>query len=271
LWYNTSGGFFILNNDDNENLLVRPAIFEWLQKENERRDKEYAASHGKWDDKKKPYKPKLWASDVGNCARRSALRIQGFKSTVPFEPQSLDYMRIGVILEDETGAALRSKFGDAVIEQMRLSDDNWSGKPDFVLHHGTDNPIIIEHKVTGEKAWYQDGVLPRQPHIGQLVLYWKLYQEKYDIVPKILLFYRAWGHYAEFEILPEPGGVSVVGYVDGVADYRQLKYDPLGEIELLEGYYKSGELPDRLKRKAHGCTFMGKPSCPMYHHCYPED
>lgn len=209
----------------------------------------------------------LWASDVGKCPRKAIIRLSDLAEASPVETRMLQYMQIGLVLEDDTRLALEHEFGDRLDCQLSLRNDVWSGKPDFVIGHGTNDVTIIEHKVTGENAW-SNKALPRTEHVGQLLLYKYLYKKIYNVDPKCYLYYRAWGHYAEFEITRDSEGLLASGEVDGVADIFRLKDTAMQSIQELEDYFYSDELPPVLKRKNDGCTFMGKPSCPYYDYCW---
>ena len=217
-------------------------------------------------------KEHLWASDVGGCHRAAFLRINGGAETVLPDARLLNYMKFGVVIEDETAASLVATY-DNVETQLALKNDIWSGRPDFVIDHGTNNPIVIEHKVTGEKGWWRKE-LPRVKHLGQLGLYGYLYEQLFGIEPRLILFYRGWGHYAELECFLNENSITVTGIVDNEAYLQEIDYAVLKEIALLEEEYKANEngaeLPKKLRYKKDGCTFFGKPSCRMYYHCFDK-
>ena len=226
-------------------------------------------------------KPRLWAGDVGYCTRRAIMRIQGWTKTVDFDLVSKIRMKGGVMWEAETGKALKYTYGaDNVNDQLSLGTVLWSGKVDFVLFHGTPDATLIEHKATGDKWWNYKNGLPKDPHLLQLLRYYQMYQDEFDNIPKLILFYRSWGHYAEFEIHP----VSVTD------QYIKIRYNAMMDDEhkqgwkkiphntqTLEEYYHRNEpgvqnrtlLPTRLSDPDEGCTFRGEPSCKYYYHCYP--
>lgn len=226
---------------------------------------------------KRPYKsgdakPLLWASDMNKCKRKAMLRVTGLTQpeTVPDTKMQL-YFQAGNMWEDDTRVSLQWYYGDTIIDELVLKNDYWSGRCDFVLHH--DNPdeqtVLIEHKSTGGKWWnYQDN-LPKPEHIGQLYTYWHLYQEEFGTTPKLVLFYRAWGHWAEFYITPIfDGYVQIHGWIDGKAMEKRLLLQ-MDETKLeMEEAYDTGELPDRMIDKSLECEFRGKPSCQYYNFCW---
>lgn len=249
-----------------DSLIVKSAIRQHLLDSNEkRRETRRKIVEDRDGDEK------LWASDVGGCHRASILRVRGEVQTILPDSRLLDYMRIGVALEDETGKALEDIYGDDVDAQFVLKNDIWSGRPDFVLYHGTNHPILVEHKVTGEKGWW-DHDLPRHKHLGQISLYGYLYEQQFGIEPRLILFYRGWGHYAELELFINQRTITVTGFIDDKAYLNEIKYPVLDEIKTLEEAYKNRQtdLPKKLRYKKDGCTFAGKPSCNMYYHCYDK-
>lgn len=239
--------------------LVYPAIVQAVNKE-----RAYVSSGPR----------RLWGSDLGYCPRKAMLRVLGYPATIEFSTDAKLKMRAGVVWEDETIAALLDLYGDQrLITQFVLSTPVWSCKVDAVLDHHTDRPVLIEHKAVGDKWWNYKSSLPKPEHIAQLWLYGELYRELYDIPPRLILFYRSWGHYAEFALgsADSPTGLRVEGEIDGIAYTRTLDL-PLAERRAsLERSYASGQLPDRLANREDGCTFRGAPSCAMYYHCHASD
>ena len=250
--------------------VIQSAIDQWLIERNEA----IKVTRANREDQT----PHLWPSDMRSCKRKIALRLRGEKSTVDFEARSLNYMRSGEVMEDETGLALISHYGEPNVDlQHALKWGVWSGKPDFILYHKhkTEQPIIVEHKATGEKSFWNES-LPRWGHVGQLALYNYLYQKLYKVEPRLILYYRGWGRYAELELDIGEKNVTIHGYIDGVADLQVMEYNVKAEIDELEKMYQNvttdenHPLPDKLRYKKDGCTFFGRPSCPMYYHCYAK-
>lgn len=217
--------------------------------------------------------PKLWASDMGKCPRKAILRVTGLAqpSVLPDTKMQL-YFQAGNMWEDDTARALRWKYGAALTEQLVLKDEAWSGKCDFALYHGDDSrqPVLIEHKAKGDKWWNYKGELPQSDHVGQLYIYRHLYKKLYNREPKLVLFYRSWGHYAEFYLDIGEDHISIHGTIDGEAVALRRSVDLSSMRQELEQYYVTGEVPPRLADKEAGCTFQGKPSCPYYHFCWPK-
>ncbi len=240
---------------------IQHAIESWITREQE----PYASEE----------KPRLWASDMNKCARKALVRVTHLaKETVKPTTQMQLYFQAGNMWEDDTAAALRWHYGEALQEQLVLKDDIWSGKCDFALHHGDDSQqtVLIEHKAKGDKWWNYNDALPQNDHIGQLYIYWYLYKKIYGVEPKLVLFYRTWGHYAEFYIEPQPdGAVMIHGTIDGQAVVKRKGLRLHAVREELEIYYTTGEVPPRLLDKSEGCTFKGQPSCAYYHYCWGVD
>jgi hypothetical protein len=214
-------------------------------------------------------KPKLWGSELGGCLRKAMLRVQGYEPTIEFSLDAKEAMHNGVMFEDDTLQALRDVYGDkAVIDQLALGDNLWSCKADFVLWHGTKNVTIIEHKAVGDKWWNYNNGFPKPEHCLQIWLYGYLYKKKFNVQPRLVLFYRSWGNYAELELKEEKGLIRAVGEMNG-DPYQKLI--PLWADEIrqeAERLYANNELAEKLEDREGGCTFRGKPSCPMYYHCW---
>lgn len=247
--------------------IVHDACNIYLRNKKDSQDLEYAArKRGPWK------KGNLWSSDTGNCHRKAILRVTGTSGSDFFNDKSLGYMNTGVITEDETALALKYVYGDRLETQVELKYNMWSGKVDFGIDVGRENPILIEHKTTSEKAFDTDSKteLPKHPHIGQTISYYWMYERIYGVKPKMLIFYKAWGNFAEFELIPDGDNIQILSNVNGVLDAVVYKYNVEAEINELMQWYDSTELPPRLDKQYKGCTFLGKPSCQFYNTCWGE-
>ncbi len=244
------------------NTIIRSALINRLQQE-----RDYRSSS----------KPRLWASEAGGCARKAMLRIQGFQPTREFPIEAKEAMQNGVMFEADTEDALRLTYNGRLSTQVYLVNDQWSCKADFILDIGSAHPTIIEHKAQGEKWWNFQGSIPKHEHLVQILLYRHLYQEKYGVTPKLILFYRSWGHYAELEITTFDDyvdgvmRVQALGEMDGEPYHKVVALDPEQLRHHLEHLYTENILPERFPTKQEGlCTFKGRPSCPMYGHCWSD-
>jgi hypothetical protein len=216
-------------------------------------------------------KPLLWASDMNKCQRNAMLRVTSLaEPTIQPDTKMQLYFQAGNMWEDDTLASLRWYYGDDLTDQLVLKNDTWSGKCDFALYHddADKQTVLIEHKAKGDKWWNYNDQLPQSDHVGQLYIYWHLYKKLYGSEPKLVLFYRTWGHYAEFYIEPQLGYIDIHGEIDGQAVVKRYTTDLAGVRQEMERYYTNGELPPRLLDKEEGCTFRGKPSCPFYDYCW---
>jgi hypothetical protein len=217
-------------------------------------------------------KPRLWASEVGGCLRKAMLRIKGFKPTLEFPLKSLEAMHNGVILENDTLAALKAAYGADVTGQVWLGNDMWSCYADFVMFHQQPHAAIIEHKATGDKWWNFNNELPKESHVVQLSLYKYLYKSMFNIDPQVLLYYRSWGHYAELEVQPREDHVEIAGIMDDADFYKRIAIDVDGLRLAAEAAFLAGEIPPAFPRPLDGaCTFQHAPSCPMYGHCWSQE
>lgn len=252
-------------------LVVEPAINEWLIANEKQRTLDRI-------ERKTNDAPTIWPSDMGGCHRKTALRVTGHTSTLPPSYDGLRYMRTGEAIEDETAAAMVHYYGrENVTLQLALKYKHWSGKPDFVLYHDNPDktPVIIEHKATGEKSFHNEGTIPRWKHIGQLALYGYLYKKIYNVTPELLLYYRGWGDYAEIRLTVVGETIELYGVSNNKPIIKVINYDVHKEIKIIERVYENAitgkSMPDRLDKKSDGCSWMGRPSCDFYYHCYPEE
>ena len=220
-------------------------------------------------------KPRLWPTDMHTCGRRAMLRLMGVKPTNQPNTVSRNRFKQGNALEDDTLEALRAKYEPAtpIETQLWLNYGRWSGRPDFVLGHGTGKVTIIEHKATGDKWFDYDESLPREEHLGQAWLYWWMYQKCYAIAPMVVIFYRAWSDWAEFylDYNPDEDLIQVNGWVNGVAEFRNPSLKPNAKRIEMEQMVRSGELPPRLTDKKQGCTYGSGNYCKYYDHCWRQE
>jgi hypothetical protein len=219
---------------------------------------------------------RLWGSEMGQCPRKTALRLNGVAETHPFEPATRRVMAQGVASEAETGRALAWEFGKRLHQQVALQSDCWSGKLDFVLDHASPHATIIEHKATSDYAF---SGLPRQSHVEQLWLYGELYRQTYGYKPALVLFYRGWSKALELTLVEEGGDLVVLGgekesYYYELNTLWERKYQA-EQLYRAWGHTKSLEaalLPPRLDKPKQGCTFSnGKIACAYYGHCWPSE
>lgn len=214
-------------------------------------------------------KPRLWGSELGGCLRKAMLRVQGYEPTLEFPIEAKEAMHNGIMFEADTLQALKQTYGEKnVLEQLALGDNLWSCKADFVLWHGTPNGTIIEHKAVGEKWWNYNNSLPKPEHCLQVWLYGYLYKKKFNVQPRLLLFYRSWGNYAELEITDHKAYLQADGTMNGAAFSKKVTVWADEIRQEAERLYLANDVPGRLEDREDGCTFRGKPSCPMYFHCY---
>lgn len=245
--------------------MIHEAYTEYLRFLQTENDKQHATKRSKFT------KGSLWPSDVAKCHRAAILRVTGIPGRSLFSTQSLNYMNSGVIQEAETGNALRHVYNNRLTEQLELRYQMWSGKVDFAIDVDKAKPILIEHKMTSEKHWDNDAKteLPKREHVGQVMTYYWLYKNIYGVEPQVILYYYAWGNYAEFILSPFKNKIKVEANVNGVIDITTLDYDVVAEIEaLMKAYDNPTNLPPKLDKQYKGCTFNGKPSCQFYHECW---
>ena len=244
------------------NFSVRSAVLAYLnQKERESKEAYEAKGHRE---------PKLWASNLGKCPRKAIMRIEGYEDTIDLPLRVREVMRAGVMWEEETEKALLSSLSGSILCNEPLDNEFWSGKADFIIL-GHKPPIIVEHKATGGKWFDFQKSLPKNEHILQLCLYGYLYELIFEEKPILVLFYRAFGEWAEFVVEPQENTILVEGKVSGYKRSNVLDVDFHGLRKELEGYYVDRtSLPPRLKDMKKGCLFKKEPSCQYFHHCWPD-
>ncbi len=188
-------------------------------------------------------------------------------------------MNDGNVFEASTLALLEAHFGkENVLAQLPLKDEHWSGKTDMIIYHKTPKVIIVEHKATGDKWFDYKQSLPHEDHVFQLAKYKNMYFAQFGFVPKLILYYRSWGQWAEFELDVQPEQIVCDGVI--FANNKQFEREVIVPINLdayvkkLEWYYDKNKLPHRVAKEDQekaGCTFKGEPSCGFFNHCWPKE
>jgi hypothetical protein len=240
---------------------ARKQFLTWQEQENKRKRSKVKS------------KPALWPSDLLSCKRKAAHHLIGSEPTLDFNYQSLSYMDGGNVSEDATARAMEHVYNAK--QNVTLRNGVWSGKADFIINFKQADPIIVEHKATGERKFKDSKQLPRREHVAQLSLYGYLYEQIYGVKPKLVLYYKGWGHFADFTLDVQATRINVSGLIDDYFVSKNLRIDIQKEIEDLEWVYRDAmagkPLPDRLANKNSGCSFMGRPSCSYYYNCYPDE
>ena len=162
--------------------------------------------------------------------------------TAEFDTATRIKMEYGNAFESVTGNALQHAH-PGVQRNFPLWNEYWSGYADFVIGRHTDRPVIIEHKATGDKWFDYKQSLPRSAHLCQLWMYGRLYQEMYQVEPELILYYAAWGSYAEFRIREEGGMVVAEGEINGEPATRLRRISPDDLRREMEHYFKTRTVP----------------------------
>jgi hypothetical protein len=186
----------------------------------------------------------LYVSDLGAHPYKAMARIL-HGETAEFDTDTRIKMNYGNAFEAETLRAMQRTYPN-VQTQFPLYNRVWSGYADFVMGHTWERPVIIEHKATGDKWFDYKQSLPRAAHLCQLWMYGQLYQETYGVEPDLVLYYVAWGSYAEFRVYEdkERGVMVADGRINGTTLTRQRLISPANLRRELEHYFKMGTLPD---------------------------
>ena len=234
----------------------------------------------------------LYVSSFGRCVREVMLKAANipYDEGWQFPPRVRDVMSLGNAYEDDTAKHIKKLVGEGNFStQDRLRNDIWSGKKDYDIKgigpdpvtgepRPLERPIIVEHKATGDKWWDYNASLPKREHVAQTWLYGELYHELHGVRPRLILFYRSWGHKAEFDITYDAvtSTVGVKGTIDGKQVNRSFLENYPGRRMLFESAFKmvkSGRPvfpppPPGSPCDACGCTFKGAPSCSFYKTCW---
>lgn len=187
----------------------------------------------------------LYVSDLGRHPYLAMARVL-HGETADFPVETRIKMNYGNAFEAETLRALQHRF-PGVQTQFPLYDDIWSGYADFFVQdceNGRCTPTIIEHKATGDQWFDYKQSLPRAAHVCQLWMYGHLYTKTHSVAPNLVLYYVAWGNYAEFTLREEVGMIIADGAVNGMPSSRVLGISPNNLRKELEFYYNARLLPD---------------------------
>jgi len=191
----------------------------------------------------------------------------GYKSKWEPPLELREKFRYGIIMEDETAHALKGVYGDQLVTQFPLRTKQWSGKADMVISPDSHSPILIEHKATNDSSLGQySQYIPRDAHVAQLVLYGQLFSELYDKDTHLILVYRSWSHYAEFEVEDRGDFVFCKGELDGNDYQKDIPINVTKAREYLEKHFALQQLPDY--KKLDECEFQGVPSCGYHEMCH---
>lgn len=195
---------------------------------------------------RKPHR-ELYVSDLGQHPYKAMSRIMGIERP-GFDDETLVKMQSGNALEDDTIQALQWAYGK-VSTQVPLFNEYWSGYADAVLNHLSNEAVIIEHKAVGDQWFDYKESLPRSSHVCQTWLYQQIYNERFGIYPRAIIYYRAWGQWAEFEITENADGTPLAtGFVKkdkslAAAVSRKIACLPHLLRAEMEDCFTNGEIP----------------------------
>lgn len=189
----------------------------------------------------------LWVSDLGRNPYGPLRRLLTGELE-PFDYSTLLKMDGGNALEAASLRQIAESLNRPIKTQVPLFNDIWSGYADLVIDHGTNNAIIYDHKGSAGKWWDYKESLPRTSDCLQVWLYGELYREMYGVQPRMGLYYRGWGTWAEFQIevvdhhqfrhyVVAKGEVTNEKGVESRLVTRNRYVNPFWMREELEGYY----------------------------------
>lgn len=186
---------------------------------------------------------KLRVSELGYHPFKVMDRILNGRSS-EFGMEVQDKMACGDAYEADLVPRIVNNLGATnYVAQFPIFNDFWSGYIDLVANFQKSDPLIVEVKGV-DSTMFRFGDFPRSTNVCQLWLYGQLYREKYGVQPALVLYYRSWGKWAEFELTELPGGyIRAVGAINGKEADIECKYRPRLLREQLEGLFASRSMP----------------------------
>jgi len=185
--------------------------------------------------------------------------------TKKYDHKARDYMEMGNLYEQHVIQQLHRV--PAVSRSTRIANDLWEGRADVFIDSAP--PRIVEVKATGDKWWDYQGKLPYPKEVAQAAFYGVLYKETVGITPITSIYYKAWGHYAEFELTVKDTEIEAIGWIDDVARSRTIGINIARERKILEDAWQLQMLPARPSKYIQDqCTFRGSPNCTYFGHCW---
>lgn len=141
----------------------------------------------------------LWVSDLGRNPYSTVRRL------LTGEPEPFDYatalkMDGGAALESFTLQQIAQNLDRPIQTQFPLFSSVWTGYADLVIGHGSEDVIIYDHKGSCGRWWDYKESLPRSADCCQVWMYGQLYFERFGVWPRLGLYYRGWGTWADFEV-----------------------------------------------------------------------
>jgi len=223
---------------------------------------------------------KISCSSFGRCMRSVMMDLAGVETPnyAGFPSHIREVMDYGTAYEDVSFKLLKEKYGSAITTQQRVGDAIWSGKLDFLIKLPGEQPIIGEHKSTGNKYFDYNLEFPKWEHVCQAWLYGQLYEAQFHVKPRVIIYYIAWTSWAEFELFDnsDSGHGYALGEVDGATVRRPVALEILpARRAAFEAAYKAlpaiPEIPCNSPCDAYGCLFRGEKSCRFFDICWPQN
>ena len=262
--------------------MIHEIMAERILRKQEESDREWTESH-------KDRVPRLSISDIGWCRRKA---IYGAYKPYVNHPLHVDVTHPFdeyLLTKFEEGSTMEQMTSDGVQEHYKgtstdVSDNepwrhgHWSGRPDlWIVESG--RAIIVEHKTTEPQNFRYGNRLPYDHHLYQLMGYWILAKrlKLVDLSVDLVLYYRGFGNWAEFDVVPKPGGaIHYYGEVNGEYKAGTVDYNVEQEMLALETYFKAEALPEKYDSpftERFACTKKNKagywPNCAYFGVCWP--
>lgn len=241
----------------------------------------------KWEQEHKGKEPTIYVSSLMDCPRRAVLSSHAHlydhpkhrDITHPHDDWTLAKFQLGKEMEDKTWDALRYSLGDKVVREVPISNEQWSGRIDFLIAECAQFPegLIIEHKATHAYA-FSAKRMPYPHHVVQVLMYQKMLQDHANIRVPARLYYRNWTNWAEFTVSAFDSvfsGYDYEGHINGKETGGEYPVVLDVEIARIEAAFNQSTVPDKPYSKPdehpYHCEYSGRPSCIFYGHCWGND
>lgn len=187
----------------------------------------------------------LWVSDLGRNPYAVARRLLTGELE-PFDYPVQLMMDAGSAIEGFTLRQVAENIGRPSRTNFPLFNDIWSGFADIVIGHGAEDVIIYDHKASCGKWWDYRASLPRSTDCCQVWQYGQLYRDRYGILPRLGVYYRGWGAWAEFEIevVTPADGKSYLQATGVVTDEKGLDENEVVRLRFVDPVLLRDELEE---------------------------
>ena len=177
--------------------------------------------------------------------------------------------------EKKLEKCLRAEYGDELKKQVSVGNERWSGTMDFLTPHA-----IVEHKETGANKFKWGDNIPQFDHILQVLTYKHLLENQRPIpslppAPRdAILYYTCRANWAEYRVWEWEDRIVWEGERNGKYKTGELDTTVQAEMNKLERWWESDEIPPRHEHPFHhlDCTSVYSKNawarCSWFNHCW---